>query len=295
MTSLIDKDNIQVTCKDGYTLAGVIYSPKNETDIKAAVMISPATGIKKEFYNSFATYLAEQGYGVIAFENRGIGESLHGKLKDSKATIRDWGYLDMPAVLEELKTRFPNTTYHLVGHSAGGQLMGIMHNHADLTSIFNVACSSGQLDNMRPAYRRQAKLFMNAFAPLNNLIFGYTNTQWIGMGEPLPKGVAKDWCDWCNGAGYIHTAFGDTVKEHWYDEINIPSMWVNATDDDIANNANVDDMIRVFSKMTSEGNIKRLTLEPKEQGFSDIGHMKFFSSKRSQLWSLATDWLAEHL
>lgn len=287
----VTKETIPITCKDEYILSGNVYRPVGA--IKASVMIAPATGIKKEFYNSFATHLAEQGYGVIAFDNRGIGESLSGSLKDSKATIRDWGYLDMPAVLEELKTRFPNTNCHVVGHSAGGQLLGLMRNHTDITSVFNVACSSGQLDNMRPAYRYKAKFFMNVFSPISNAIFGYTNTQWIGMGEPLPKGVATDWCDWCNGAGYIETAFGDTVTTHWYDDINCPSMWLNATDDDIAIDANVNDMTRVFTKMTAEGNIQRITLEPEKEGFSDIGHMKFFSRKRRKLWALATNWLEQ--
>lgn len=292
--SQINKESLNITCKDGYILAGNVYAPAVQSDVKASVMISPATGIKKEFYNSFATHLAEQGYGVITFDNRGIGESLQGQLKDCPATIRDWGYLDMPAVLQALQIRFEDTSYHLVGHSAGGQLPGLMDNHADITSIFNVACSSGQLANMRLTYRIKAEIFMNAFAPLNNTLFGYTNTQWIGMGEPLPSGVAKDWCDWCNGAGYIKTAFGDTVHKHWYDEINCPSMWLNATDDDIANNTNVDDMTRVFTKMTTEGNIQRITLDPQQEGVSDIGHMKFFSRKRSKLWNLATNWLEEH-
>lgn len=292
--SQINKESLNITCKDGYILAGNVYAPAVQSAVKAGVMISPATGIKKEFYNSFATHLAEQGYGVITFDNRGIGESLKGQLKDCPATIRDWGYLDMPAVLQALQIRFADTSYHLVGHSAGGQLPGLMDNYEDITSIFNVACSSGQLDNMRFTYRLQAKFFMNAFAPLNNALFGYTNTQWIGMGEPLPSGVAKDWCDWCNGAGYIKTAFGDTVHEHWYDKINCPSMWLNATDDDIANNINVDDMTQVFTKMTTEGNIQRITLDPQQEGVSDIGHMKFFSRKRSKLWNLATNWLEEH-
>lgn len=284
------KKNITITCQDGYTLAATLYAP--DTDTNAAVMVSPATGIKRGFYNSFASYLAEQGYGVLTFDNRGIGDSLHGKLKDCNATLRDWGSLDMPAVLEQLKKQFPNTRYHVVGHSAGGQMLGLMPNYGDIASVFNVACSSGQLDNMQGKFRYQAKFFMNVFMPVNHLLFGYTNSQWMGMGEPLPKGVAKDWADWCNGAGYIKTAFGDTVKKHWFDDINCPSFWINATDDDIANNANVDDMTRVFTKMTTEGNIKRLTLDPAEQGFSDIGHMKFFSSKRSKLWALATNWLA---
>lgn len=290
MSNSISKD-IQINCQDGYTLTGTCYTPT--TAVKAAIMIAPATGIKRRFYSAFATHLAEQGYGVITFDNRGIGDSLTGQLKNATATLRDWGYLDMPAVLATLKAMFANTCYHLIGHSAGGQLPGLMYNHADISSIFNVACSSGQLDNMRLTYRLQAKFFMNVFTPINNALFGYTNTQWIGMGEPLPKGVAKDWCDWCNGAGYVKTAFGDTVTQHWYNDINCPSLWINATDDDIANNTNVDDMTRVFTKMVATGNIARQTLEPAAYGFSEIGHMKFFSRNHRSLWQLAIDWLAE--
>lgn len=286
-----NKKAIEITCQDGYILSGILYRPS--TPPRAAVMISPATGLKKTFYNSFATHLAQTGYAVITFENRGIGESLHGKLKSSKATLRDWGSLDMPAALETLKAAFPGKRYHLIGHSAGGQLTGLMPNHTDIASMFNFGCGSGKLRNMRFAYRIKAHFFMSVYVPLNNAIFGYTNAQWVDMGEPLPKAVAQEWCDWCNGAGYIETAFGKTVKEHWYDKIDCPSMWVNASDDDIANNPNVDDMTRVFTKLSAERKIERLTLEPAAYGYQDIGHMKFFSSKRNKLWDFATDWLAK--
>lgn len=282
------QQDITIDCADAHPLAATIYQPTGA--LKSAVMIAPATGIKKRFYHAFATHLAEQGFGVITFENRGIGQSLVGHVKNSKATIRDWGALDMPAVMNELKKTFPNTTYHVVGHSAGGQVTGLMHNYADIASQFNFACSSGQLDNMRLGYRLQAKFFMNVFIPLNNFLFGFTNTQWVGMGEPLPSGAASDWRNWCNGEGYVATGFGKTIQQHWYDDVRCPAVWVNATDDDIANNANVDDMTRVYKNMP----VERITLNPSDYGFKEIGHMKFFSSKSKPLWSLATDWLEKH-
>jgi predicted alpha/beta hydrolase len=54
------------------------------------------------------------------------------------------------------------------------------------------------------------------------------------MVEPLPKNVAKQWQDWCNSEGYVKESFGKTVFHHFYDEFSTPSLWVNATDDDIA-------------------------------------------------------------
>lgn len=279
----------QITCADGYVLAATAYAPKDKSLLKGAIMIGPATGIKRQFYSHFASHLASNGYGVICFDNRGIGGSRSGSHKDSDATLQCWGEKDMPAVFEHLKVTFPNTHYHLIGHSAGGQLVGLMNNAMDLTSMFNVACSSGQLSNMTPINKVRAHFFMNVFIPISNTLFGHTKSQWFGMGEPLPKAVARQWQEWCNGEGYVKTAFGKSIKTHLYDELSFPSMWINADDDDIAINENVADMISVFPKMEA----KTLTLTASEHGLAEIGHMKFFSRKSQVLWQHAVIWLAK--
>lgn len=277
--------NITIDCLDGFQLAATLYTPVNS--LKGAIMIAPATGIKRQFYHHFAAFLAENGYGVLSFDNRGIGESLSGAIRDSEASLQCWGEKDMPAVLDKLQSLFPDTQYHLVGHSAGGQLVGLMPNYKALTSIFNYACSSGQLRNMHISYIVKAHFYMNFFIPMSNLLFGHVKSQWVGMGEPLPKLVAKQWQLWCNGQGYVKTAFGKSVKQHWYDDIDVPALWVNAVDDHIANNTNVDDMLSVFTKT----NAHRLILVPKEHALDEIGHMKFFSRKATPLWQYTLDWL----
>jgi predicted alpha/beta hydrolase len=168
-----------------------------------------------------------------------------------------------------------------------------MPNYQAIASVFNVACSSGRIKNMDMPYKLKAMGFMDAFIPLTNLTFGYTPADKIGMGEPLPRGVARQWREWCNGAGYIKTAFGKSIHTHFYDELDMPALWLGFSDDEIANSKNMDDMIRVFSKMPVE---KRF-FEPKEFGLNSIGHMRYFSSrtnaKAPQLWQMAVDWLAK--
>lgn len=279
---------ISITCDDQVQLAATKFSPKKE--IIAAVMIAPATGIKRQFYAPFATYLAEHGYGVISFDNRGIAQSLAGKIKENNASVQCWGEQDSPATLTTLKKCFPDKHYHLIGHSAGGQLVGLMPNANELSSIFNVACSTGSLRNMPFAYRLRAHFFMNFFIPFSNFAFGHTKSQWVGMGEPLPKEVAKQWQLWCNDKGYVKSAFGKTIHQHYYDDLTVPSMWINAIDDEIANNKNVEEMASVFTRI----NPITLTLSPKEHGLSEIGHMKFFSRRSKVLWQYALDWLAKH-
>lgn len=288
----MDSVDIKITCMDNTFLAATRFTPAQKTneEIKGAILIGPATGIKRQFYTNFATYLAQHGYGVITFDNRGIGESLRGSIKRCNASLQCWGEQDLPAVFEQLKQSFPNTHYHLIGHSAGGQLIGLMPNANELSSIFNVACSSGSLKNMHPSYKFKAHFFMNFFIPVSNALFGHTKSQWVGMGEPLPKNVAKQWRAWCNGSGYVKTAFDKTIQKHWYDELTMPSLWVNASDDFIANNTNTDDMLSVFTKIP----YSKLTLSAEEHNLREIGHMKFFSQKSKVLWAYALNWLMEH-
>tara|TARA_R110001583_G_scaffold36_7_gene315 strand:- start:2488 stop:3342 length:855 start_codon:yes stop_codon:yes gene_type:complete len=280
--------DIKITCADNVLLAATSFAPSQA--IKGAILVGPATGIKRQFYANFAVHLAKHGYGVVTFDNRGIGESLIGSVKNCNANLQCWGEQDLPAAFEQLKQIFPNTKYHLVGHSAGGQLVGLMHNALEFSSIFNFACSSGRLKNMKRSYALKAYFFMNVFIPVSNAVFGYTKSQWLGMGEPLPKKVAQQWRYWCNGAGYVKTSFGKTVHKHLYDDLSIPSMWVNALDDNIAIDDNVSDMLSVFTKLKAE----RLTLSSKDYGLDEIGHMKFFSSKSQVLWAHTVNWLEKH-
>lgn len=172
-------------------LAATVYHPKRA--VKKAVMIAPATGIKRQFYHNFATYLAEHGFGVVTFDNEGIGDSLTTDLAKSDASLISWGRYDMPAVLDALQDEFADASYHLIGHSAGGQLIGLMPNYESITSVFNVACSSGCIKNMKMPYKLKAKFFMDIFIPINNLMLGYTASDKVGMGENLPKHVARQW------------------------------------------------------------------------------------------------------
>lgn len=284
---MVNFSEIKIKCADGFDLTGTLFEP---SELKSAVMIAPATGIKKTFYRKFAEFLAENGYGAITFDNRGIGDSKGESLNGVNASLLNWGKLDMTAVLEELKKRFPDSEYHLVGHSAGGQLVGLMENADELKSIFNFACSSGSLRLMKFPYRITANFFMNVAIPLSNLFFGHMKSQWFGMGEPLPKQIASDWSRWCNGTGYVAVDLNKKIKEHHYDKLKIPSLWLHAEDDDIANIDTVKDMIRVYSKISAE----IITLRPQDFGYNDIGHMKFFSSKRDKLWNYALDWLEKN-
>jgi predicted alpha/beta hydrolase len=268
-------------------LRGTVFLPSSA---KGAVLIGPATGISRFFYQKFAMYLAEQGLGVLTFDHAGIGDSCVGSVSKSKASLVSWGRSDMTAALETLQSHFPETSYHLLGHSSGGQLAGLMKNSHELASMFTVASSSGNLKKMKSPFKYKAWFYMNIFIPVSNRLFGHTKSQWVSMGHPLPSKVARQWSRWCNGEGYIKTDFGKKIGSHFYDTLTIPSKWVFAVDDEIATLENVKEMAAVYTRLETEIE----ALEPNEWNYPDIGHMKFFSSKRKKLWNLALEWFYKH-
>lgn len=273
-----------IPCADKVVLAGSLFLP---AACKAAVMLAPATGIRRRYYTSFASYLAQHEYAVLTYDNRGIGDSLSEKIADSKVLLQDWGQKDMPAVLQHLKQAVPDVPCHLIGHSAGGQLVGLMHNSSELSSLFNVASSSGNISAMKYPFKFTAHFYLGVFIPLCNALLGYTPSKWVGMGESLPKGVARQWAEWCYASGYVASALDREIKEHWYNELKLSAHWLSASDDQIANRVNVEEMVAVFSALDSTIEI----LEPEDYGFEAIGHMGFFRKHYAKLWPLALNWL----
>jgi len=288
------QDDITIQATADSHLAATVYSPLESLPtikpVTDAVLIAPATGIRRQFYGHFAGFLASQGYGVLSFDFDGVGDSLQGDINDNKASLQSWGEQDLPAALDKLMSQFPNCRYHLIGNSAGGQLIGLMPNAQQLTSVFNVGASSGQLRNFPTWFYLQAQVFMNLAIPLTNALFGHSKCHWFGMGQPLPKNVGAQWRQWCNGTGYVATAFGKTIHRHYYDELTLPMLWLHATDDDIAVEANVDDMISVFSKAQSI----KLKVAPQDYELAHVGHTSFFRRQSQVMWPLATDWLQQH-
>jgi predicted alpha/beta hydrolase len=211
--SNIDTYSLSIMTDRNQALAATVYRPKDAT--KKAIMMAPATGIKRHFYHNFATYLAESGFGVLTFDNEGIGESLSTDLAKCSASLISWGRHDMPAVLDALQDEFPDASYHLIGHSAGGQLIGLMPNYQAIGSVFNVACSSGRIKNMGMPYKLKAMGFMDAFIPFTNLTLVWVSrchAAWLvnGVNGAMAQAISKPHL----AKAYIHISMMSSACRH---------------------------------------------------------------------------------
>lgn len=274
-------ESFWISCKDSYQLAAQFYSAQDSTK-EYPILICPATGITKGFYHSFAEWLNQQGYNVLSFDFRGIGESLHGELKNSSASINDWGLLDIPAAIEALLNRTQAEKVIIIGHSAGGQLLGINPSYHKVAKVLAIAGSTGHVKGLKGKTKLLAPVMFNIIFPISSYFKGYGATQFIGMGENLPKNVAKQWAEFCSKPGYVTNAIGKSIFEDHHQEIQCPitSFW--ATDDEIATQENVKDLLRLYPNAAT----KFIELNPKQHGYKQIGHMLMFKKSHQKLWSI---------
>lgn len=274
-------ESFWISCKDSYQLAAQFY-PVLNSDKPYPILICPATGITKNFYHAFAQWLNQQGYPVLSFDFRGIGESLHGALKDSTASINDWGMYDIPAAIEALLNRTQAEKVIIVGHSAGGQLLGIASNYHKVAKVLAIAGSTGHVKGLKGKTKVLAPLMFNVIFPVSSFVKGYGATQFIGMGENLPKNVAKQWAEFCSKPGYVMNAIGKTIFEDYHQQIQCPitSFW--ATDDEIATHSNVKDLLRLYPNAQT----KLIELNPQQLGYKQIGHMLMFKKSHQKIWPI---------
>ncbi|MFZ1346266.1 MAG: alpha/beta fold hydrolase, partial [Tabrizicola sp.] len=108
---------------DGAVLHGRVLRPKGTP--RAALVLHGATGAPARYYRGFAEWAArERDLAVLTYDYRDFGASLRRPMRDSTATLADWGRLDQGAALAALARMYPDTPLWVLGHSVGGLWMG---------------------------------------------------------------------------------------------------------------------------------------------------------------------------
>ena len=252
------------------------------------VQINSATGVKKEFYLNFATYLCEVGYHVLLFDYRGIGESRPKSLRGFHALNHDWGQKDMAAALDWLDERFPSLPKYAIGHSAGGQQIGFMDNHHKFSKALAISCSAGYWNYLASPYKYFTLFVWYVLEPVLNTSIGYLPSSWFNVGEDLPQGVAREWRSWCLSKNYFGDFLGKTIAKHYFREVKMPVHFLYPEDDSIATERSVEVLRKFYSSAPTS--VERVLLA--DYNVKKIGHFGFFSrSSKEKLWPKAIDFL----
>lgn len=245
------------------------------------VIIASATGVRQEFYKRFAKFLVSKGIHVVTFDYSGIGGSLHGNIKESLVKATDWGKYDLEAVIQYAKLNYPNFRLVIVGHSVGGQLIGMAASSVLADKIILVAAQSGYWKWWKGLDR--CKILMNwfIFFPVFIKLFGYLPSKRITGMENLPINVAKQWRNWCIHPDYF---LGELQAGNLYfDKITNGITAISIEADAYAPVEAVNWLTGLFTS----ARIKKMHLQATNYSFHTIGHFGIFKEKfKRSIWNI---------
>ncbi|MCA9668247.1 MAG: alpha/beta fold hydrolase [Myxococcales bacterium] len=271
---------ITIAAADGHTLGARRFQPPSGETL-ATIVIAPASATPQRFYRHFAAHLATCGFDTLTFDYRGIGESRPRSLRGYHATMRQWGEHDLDGVLAFVEAELRPRRQFLVGHSAGGQLVGLAPRAAALDGIYLAASSSGYY-GLWPGWQRLALHAAFLAIPPLARVFGYLPYGALG-GTDLPRDVAIEWSSWGRHPDYIRSAGAS------FEHVRAPVRALSFSDDLFAARAAVAELVGWYERSERE----HIHHSPREVGMRAIGHFGFFRPEAKEaLWPDAVQWLA---
>jgi predicted alpha/beta hydrolase len=271
-------------CPDGRQLSAH-WIPAGER--RAVLVINAGTGFPQTFYMRLAGYAAGRGYDTLVYDYRGMGMSAPPDLAAETARMSEWGLLDMRTALSAAAERASGVPLATLGHSIGGQFLGLLTNHAMARAHVQVAASVGYWPWEHAPFKYLAWWFWRVHGPLMLALKGYVPTGGGWAGLPLPRGVYEEWRRWCLRPGHFGPDLSTYLSDNVFSTLRAPVLTVGFSDDSIATRRTVDELNRFFPNVERESR----WYTPADVGGA-IGHEGFFHSRhRDTLWRPTLDWL----
>lgn len=286
-------DDITFPAMDGYVLGATLFLPRGART--HAILINSATAVPRKIYKGFASYLARHGAAVLTYDYRGIGASRQRSLTGTnqpkslvgfRATMTDWATLDVTAAVRWMRERYHNLPLRYVGHSFGGQALGLLANNNEVSRALLIAAQAGYWKLMNSPERYRVFALLNFVGKPLTRLFGYAPA-WSGIGEDLPKGVFEQWTRWVMSERYL---FDDPGLEAISNFVNYKGALRSLclSDDPWATRPAIELLCSGFTSATPE----ILTITPADAQAAAIGHLGFFRTEhRDTLWRGAAEWL----
>ena len=280
-------EDLSLFAGDGFRLAATLFTPRARLGPARVVVVNSAMAVPRGYYAPFARFLAAGGLHVLTYDYRGIGGSRQGPIGRDRARLRDWGEKDFAAALDWAERELGETAPLVVGHSVGGQIVGLAPNNARVRKLLLVGAQSGDWRLWPVSSRARVFAFWYGVVSPVTRVLGYLPGGLLG-GEAVPGGVAREWARWARRRGYV-VGGADGARAQGYARLAAPIVAYSFADDDFAPPRAVHALLDLYrSAQKTHRQVSAAQL-----GLRSIGHFGFFrESQRERLWAEARDWLA---
>lgn len=287
--SEIEVRELALPATDGFELAATLYRAAELPANAPAVLIQSAMGAKRRYYDRYARFLATSGFVTLTFDYRGIGGSRPRSLRGFSASLTDWAERDCAGAIGWLIAQHRPRQLLLVGHSLGGQLLGLIPDNQRIDAMLAIAAQSGYWGLWRGRRRYFMWMLWHVLMPGMTRLCSYFPGKRLRMSDDLPAGVARQWAHWGRNPDYIVDDAGAPIREH-FASFTGPIRSYSFSDDIHAPRPAVESLIGCYTQAPKELNHRT----PADLNAGRIGHFGFFREEfRDSLWAETTAWLKQ--
>lgn len=275
--------SLRLPATDGHELGASVWDASGAA---ATLVIHPATAVRADFYRDFADAMADRDFRVVTYDYRGIGGSASSPARASNATMIDWATKDAAAV-QRFAESFGDPVVAL-GHSFGGQLLGLVEETHRSAAVVTVAAQFGWYGHWNGWARMRMAAVWHLVVPSLLQVYGYWPGSW-GIGNDLPPGVAQQWRRWCMHPEYY---LGEVPEARArLARFDRPLLAFSFSDDDLGPERGV----RALLDRLESAPLTHRHVAPSSLGLRHLGHFGFFRKSARTLWDEAADFCAREL
>jgi predicted alpha/beta hydrolase len=179
----------------------------------------------------------------------------------------------------------------VVGHSAGGQIIGLAGNNTHLSAVLLVAAQGGHW-RLWPAGLSRARmmLYMYCALPLLARTIGYVPR--AVLGADVPGSIIREWARWCRTEDYLLGGEEGASRRPGYERLRVPLLALSFEGDFYAPRAAVEWLLRQYGSAT----VTHRHFTAKDIDASLVDHFAFFRpAAETTLWRYAATWLEAQL
>lgn len=184
----------KVSAKDGTSIPLTWFDAAAP---RCVVVFLPALGMQAKWYKRLGADLAARGCAVCVMEQRGHGASTVLVGRGTNFGVAEFVDQDIPAILDSVERRFPDSPIVLAGHSLGGHLSTIYAGIRPqrISGVAHVACGFPYHRDFASSRARLIRLLCYLI-PMASVFPGYFPGKTIGFGGKESIHLMRNWRGW---------------------------------------------------------------------------------------------------
>jgi predicted alpha/beta hydrolase len=277
------KSEVAFSAADGFSLSATLYKPARQSGF--ALQINSAAGTPRAYYRTFAGFMAARGHAVFTYDVRGV-EREGADVRHSPASVLASGTLDQAAATRWLADRYPDLPLAILGHSVGGQILGLSPEFGRFRAAMLVGSGHGYWRRAPRFWLRLRRLLaVHLIGPPIVFLLGYMPAFVIGGAAKGPI-LARELMRFGRSPHFFCDEEGRALRPHNAD-FRGALRFLLIEDDEVVPPGNELNIEEYFPNARRE----KLLLRPANYGVTSIRHFGLFRrSMPERAWADIASW-----